>query len=624
MRVGFRGARTHIASGRFLCLALIVTAFAAGCQTVGGPVDGRPAPDARPETIVVGQGPITEAQRAEAERLWLDVEASFQARRFFEVARNAQDLLDRFPASPRSGSALRLLALAQLEVEAFAEADAAATRYLGLLGPDDPRADEMLMVQADARVTDPEGRLAALLQISGDSVGAVAQVVRDVADELDLDGLQRVIDDADPAAPFYPMLATRMAVTLLERDRQESARLYATRAIDGGAAGEDRAWAEGVLRGELPPGRGRVTDFHIGAVLPLSGPPALAEFSSQIVEGIEVAVTTVLGDEYTVTLDIRDDEGDPVRSTEHVLELEAEGVVGVVGFLLDDDLMAGASIRTTPLPLVSPTARSASRSGDAVYSLEGADPEAARSVARYAVSRAFQRIAMVYPETPEAAEEADAFQRTAESLGMPIAGRFTYPAGATFFEDPILRARDALRAAEIAALGLGPDDTLHVEMLEPVAVFFPIPPEDVEFLAPQVIHFGLDTLAIEVLGTSGWTDRAMLEVVDPRHTTGVVATVPLGTETGAAGRLRFRQAYEDHFQRSLVGSTPAVGYDATLLLLEALRPGRVGPTEVRRSFGTLREVQGATGVYSVLDDIIVRQTQVVRIDDRVPIPLEVR
>lgn len=627
MRVGCRGARTHLASGRFLYLWLLVAMMAGGCQTVGGPLPAPVEPDTPPSAVVVQPGPISDADQAEATRLWASIQQSFEARRFFEVARNATDLLERFPASDVSGEALRRLALAQLEVEAYAEADASAARYLSLVGGDDPRANELLLVQADARASDPEGRLAALLQLSpdGDLPGdSIATLVREASDGLALDALQRVADAALPEASFYPMVTARLAVSLLEMDREEAARRYAARSIERGAAGEDRSWAEGVLRGELPPGRGRVLDFHIGAVLPLSGPPALAEFSSLIVEGIEVAVATVLGDEYTVTLDIRDDEGDPVRSTELVMELEEMGVAGVVGFLQDDDLTAGASVRTTAVPLVSPTARSATRAGEAVYSLEGADPEAASSVARYAASRAFQRIAIVYPETPEAGAEADAFQRTAEALGMPVVGHFTYPAGATFFEDPILRARDALRGAELAALNLGEDDTLHVEMLEPTAVFFPIPPEDVEFLAPQVIHFGLDTLAIEVLGTSGWTDRATLQAVDTRHTTGVVATEPLGTEAGSAGSLRFRQAYEDHFRRSLVGPTAAVGYDAALLLLEALRPGRIGPTEVRRSFGNLLEVQGATGIYSVQDDVIVRKTRVVRIDDRVPIPLEVR
>ncbi|NIR39358.1 MAG: hypothetical protein GWO00_12360, partial [Gemmatimonadetes bacterium] len=58
--------------------------------------------------------------------------------------------------------------------------------------------------------------------------------------------------------------------------------------------------------------------------------------------------------------------------------------------------------------------------------------------------------------------------------------RFEYQPGATFFEPQIIAARDALRASELRALALSEDDTLHMEMLEPAALFMPVPPEDVE------------------------------------------------------------------------------------------------------------------------------------------------
>ena len=95
--------------------------------------------------------------------------------------------------------------------------------------------------------------------------------------------------------------------------------------------------------------------------------------------------------------------------------------------------------------------------------------------------------------------------------------------------------------------------------------------EDVEFVAPQVIHYGLDTLAIDILGTSAWTDPRVLETVSVRHTTGVVATAPVGREAGSEGQLRFQEAYEEYFQRSLISSTPAVAPFRTATPLSARR-----------------------------------------------------
>ncbi len=623
MSIRIQGARARFASGRFLCFLTIALA---GCQTVGGvrgPVD--PAGDL--PVVVVEPGTVTGADQSEARTLLESAQRSFAARRYFEVLRTTDDILSNYAASEASGEALRLTAQAALEVGELARADEAAALYLSLLAPDDPRRADMMLVQASAAVSDPATRIERLLAIDAGAdpevVDAGAIQLREAADSLGAAGLQELVDGVTTRGPLVPVAEARLSVLLLERGRTDEAVIYARRALDEGVSGEDRTWAEGVVAGDLPPDRQRTTAFRIAVVLPMGGPPAMAEFSREISQGIEVAAATVLGEEYTITVEVRDDEGDPALTAQHVAELEAEGVDAIVGMLQDDVLVTGAGARALGVPIISPTARSAAQAGEGVYSLDGADPSAAASIAAYAASRAFQRVAMVYPHTPDAEAEANAFAAAAGQLGMPVVARFTYEPGASFFEQQIVGARDALRRAEIAALGLTEDDTLHVELLEPVAVFMPIPPEDVEFLAPQVVHFGLDTLAIEVLGTSGWTDPQTLAAVEPRLTNGVVATSPVANEASNEGRERFRQADEEYFQRSLVGGTAAVGYDAMKLLLEALRRGRVDPVELRASFDMLESVPGATGVFSVVDGIVVRATEVVRIENRRLVPVVV-
>lgn len=620
---GYGSARTRGAFGRFLWLLLLTVA---GCQTAGdiGP-SGTSAP--APPAVVVAPGPITAAEQAEASELLESARRSSEARRHFEVLRTTEDLLARFPASDASGEALRLTAMAAIEVGELERADEAATRYLALLSGGDPRGAEMRLVQAAALASDPAARVARLLEIGPDAgpeaIEDGAEQLREASGALPIDELQALVEAATTRGPLLGLAEARLAVALLERGRAEEATRYATRALVDDVPDEERRWAEGVLEGELPDGRRRVTDFRVAVVLPLGGPPALAEFSRSIREGIEVAAASVLGEGFTLEVEVLDDEGDPVLTAEHVASLEAAGVDGIIGMLLDDALLSAAGARAAPTPLVSPTARSAAQAGEGVYSLEGADPTAAASLAAYAASRAYQRIAMVFPQSPDAEAEANAFADAARQLGMPVVARFTYEPGATFFEPQIIGARNALRQAEIQALGLTEDDTLHVELLEPVAVFLPIPPEDVAFIAPQVVHFGLDTLGIEVLGTSGWTDPPTLATVEPRLTTGVVATAPVSADSAVSGAARFRQKYEEHFQRSLVGDTPAVGYDAMLLLLEALRPGLVGPEMVNASFAALEAVPGATGILSVVDGRVVRRTEIVRIDDRRLVPVVV-
>ena len=98
-------------------------------------------------------------------------------------------------------------------------------------------------------------------------------------------------------------------------------------------------------------------------------------------------------------------------------------------------------------------------------------------------------------------------------------------------------------------------------------------------------------------------------------------TAAVGRAEGTSAGIAFRDAYEEYFQRSLVGPTASVGYDAALLLLEALRPGRIAPEQLAASFEALESVEGATGLYSVDLGRVYRSTQVVRIEDRVPVPI---
>jgi ABC-type branched-subunit amino acid transport system substrate-binding protein len=345
----------------------------------------------------------------------------------------------------------------------------------------------------------------------------------------------------------------------------------------------------------------------------------LSDFARLISEGVEVAAATYLDSMVHVEVEEKDDEGDPFTAAERVAELEESRVLGAVGFLEEGALEVAAEGRRSSLALISPTARTTPEDG--VYSLAGADPQAASTMARYAALAGYMRVAILHSMAPASTEEADAFEETLSSMGVPVAGRFVYPAGATFFGDQIRGARDALRADEIRALGLTEEDTLDVAMLEPVALFIPIPPEDVELLAPQVTFYGLDTLAIEVLGTSGWTDAQTLQTVDTRHTTGVVATSPVGSGSGSPGFRRFEEAYETHFQRSLISPVPALGYDATLLLLEASRAGARTPGQVRRALEDVRDLEGATGVFSVRRGRVVRLTELVRIEHGTLIPI---
>ena len=202
-----------------------------------------------------------------------------------------------------------------------------------------------------------------------------------------------------------------------------------------------------------------------------------------------------------------------------------------------------------------------------------------------------------------------------------MVGSYAYDPGATFFQSQIQGALEGLRYAEIRALNLTEEDTLHVEELDSVALFVPIPAEDVEYVAPQLTFYGVDTLGVDIYGTSGWADSQTLETVDDRHTTGVVATTPVAAGPGSAGYTRFREAYEGYFQRTLVSPVPALGYDAALLLLEAISGDARSPRQVEAALSRIRDLEGATGIFSVVEGRILRRQEVVRIVNGATIPV---
>ena len=569
--------------------------------------------------------PIAPAREAEAADLTVRAEGALDAGRVEEALRLATRVVDELPSSAVSGRALLVQARAAATAQEWPVAEGAAERYVDLVPDDHPLVPELLVIRAEAAVDRPDTAVERLADLGALDSGSLASrtvaVARVVVMDASPEALQRAIDRSPEDGTARPVLEARLGALALGAGEDARAAALARAALGHGAVGPDAVLANALLGGALPEGYVASRSVTLAAVLPLQGAPALASFSRLVLEGVEVAAASLSEPGLEIVLEARDDGGDPQRTAEVVRALEAEGVAGIVGFLQEVALDVAAEARLEGVPLVSPTARATSFGQGGIYSLEGVDPSGLHELARYAASRGYQRVAFIESTSPLSAEEADLFAAELLQFGIPTVGRFRYAEGATFFEPQIRSARDALRRDEIAALGLTEEDTLRVELLDPVALFVPTPGEDVELLAPQITHFGLDTLGIEVLGTSGWTDGETLRRVDARHTNRVVATAPLGAAGASPGYERFRAAYEEHFRRTLVSPVPAVGYDAALLLLEAVRRGARTPREVVEVLERLEDVEGATGVFSVIDGRVVRRSRAVRIENKILTPI---
>jgi ABC-type branched-subunit amino acid transport system substrate-binding protein len=333
----------------------------------------------------------------------------------------------------------------------------------------------------------------------------------------------------------------------------------------------------------------------LGAILSRTGvSPLLLTYGEEVVEGIQVAVEEFQGElRRPIQLEILDDGGEPEGGRAAAQDLEALGAFGTVGPLIGDVLREAAAGRTTGMPIISPFASLSLEEASGVLSLSGPNPAGAEMVARYAWDLGLERVVVLRPRTEESRIEAAAFQEAFQSLSGGVPREIVYDSGATFYQ------------AEFEQVG----------SILPDGLFLPLSPGDIQLLAPQFTYFGLDTLGIQLLGTTGWTEDDVVMDVDSRHTDGVIAATTRMSQDETEAFRRFRLAYEALFKRSLRGRVPAYGYDAAALLLEGLRESPRNSRELLQAMEGIRDFPGATGRLSVEGGRIMREPRLVRIQN---------
>jgi hypothetical protein len=537
---------------------------------------------------------------AEAERI-LDEARNYLASGDHEAARNAsREIVLRYPGAPGSGEALAILARASLLLGDSAEAYGASSQYLDLVGPDHPSFPAAAILNSRASVFEggPETAIRGLFLVprtaSPEEIAEGAALLRDLMREVDPEELPAMAEEAPSPHPYRGILATEIAVTLFLRGDTTEAQEWARIALLEELSPHDEGLSMGVLAEDLGDLLGEVV--FLGAILPRSGvSPGLAEYSEWVLEGVQVAVEQYQTElRRPIQLEILDHEGDFDRSRALVEHLESMGAFGAVGPLTLDFLAEASSARRQTLPMVSPFSTITPDGADGVFTLSGPDPGGSEVVARYAWDLGLERVVVVRPATENARVDAEAFSAVFRDLGGFVPREVVYDSGATFFQ------------AEFEQVG----------SILPDGLFLPISPRDVQLLAPQFTYYGLDTLGIQVLGTTGWTEDAVLMEVDPRHTDGVIASTTRISQDETESYQEFRIRYEELFQKTLRSMVPAYGYDAASLLLHTLHSEPRTNQEVVTALGEVEDFPGATGHFSLRDSQVVRIPQLVRIQNR--------
>ncbi len=542
-------------------------------------------------------------ERAAAEE-YRRAEDQFEASNYLAAESLANNLVAAYGSTSWAGPGLLLSAQASFQLNEPDQARYKASRYLTFYRASDPRrAPGLILI---SRTLYLEGRaveaadslLATPVDLGGERAKA-AQLARLVASDLGIGDVEAVTERWPSDQPLLSVFEIERASLLLAAGHSEEGREVARQVLAMNPLEPERDRAEAIASGELETAQWRPI---IGAILPLSGP--LAAYGQQAEEGIRLAI-----EEYNnrhldqVTLIVRDDADRYERDGELVRELERLGAVAIVGPLRTEGLeVAARERRERDLLIVSPTALenfSFERNTFSLWSTIERVTRGARALAAFAVrDLQLQRFGVLYPNTREGRTQLAAFADAVRARGGEIVASIAYEDTAATFQLPLQFLGEA----------------------HPQAIYAPASePETVIQLSPQFSFYGLR--GVQVLGDAEWSDPKVLRLVEPRFINGTIISTFLDRSSPSVRWPEFVEMYERKYRKGLGDSlVPALAYDATHLILEALPWGYPRRSAIARSFNDIRSVPGATGVFSVENGAVTRRPFLLGVKDRELVP----
>lgn len=336
----------------------------------------------------------------------------------------------------------------------------------------------------------------------------------------------------------------------------------------------------------------KASQYVIAAVLPLSG--RMTPFGTDSLNGIRLALEKgkeTLGLE-SVGLAVKDSATDRTLLRSELADMVGEyQPLAVVGPLLSRDLQAVAGFaEQMEIPFITPAATlpDVRRHGTYLFSTALTYPLQVRRIAEFAVVRqGHRRFCILYPDTAYGHEQARLFSQEVRQRGGEIIAVESYQETDTDFGPQIkrLKAEDLKRHGRSTSMRTSKGATRIIYTPGFDAIFLPGDYTQIALIAAQLAFYDVN---VSLLGSNGWNSPELLRLAD-RTVEGSVFVDGFFLDSRDPTIQDFVEGYRRRYQ-SNPSLFSALAYDATRLVLEAIRKGAMSGRAVRDQLMTLQDL----------------------------------
>lgn len=384
--------------------------------------------------------------------------------------------------------------------------------------------------------------------------------------------------------------------------------------------------------------RRRVDSGTIGAILPLTG--KYAPMGYKTLRGLQLGLGIYGADRSNLRLAIIDEEGNPDAARRGVERLVAEDhVLAIVGSLLSKTAVAVASKSDEMgVPSIALSQKAGLTDvGPMVFRNSMTSEMQVRQLVRSAMEDlGIRRFAILYPNDPYGIEYSNLFWDEVLARGGTITGAQSYAPNDTNFASPVQRLigtyyyedrqdeyknllNDWQKKQKTVNSRNGPPEDLLPPVIDFQAIFIPDSIKALGQIAPMLaVH---DVTDVRILGTNLWNTEGFSKRAD-RFGDGSLFVDSFISSDESFKRTKFFRDFKAAFNED-PGMFEAIGYDAGLMIRQALASGERSRVGMAQWMSKMREFPGAMGNLTIssnrevvrpVSTLTLREGQVVKLD----------